>query len=80
MISCEISFLPIQSKDYTSDIEEVLRIIRNYDLEITVGFMSTTLRGDARLIFNLLAEIFEKMHQRTKFTMVVKISNICGCE
>lgn len=80
MISCEISFLPIQSKDYTSDIEEVLRIIRNYDLEITVGFMSTTLRGDARLIFSLLAEIFEKMNQRTKFTMVVKISNICGCE
>lgn len=80
MISCEISFLPIQSKDYTSDIEEVLRIIRNYDLEITVGFMSTTLRGDVRLIFSLLAEIFEKMNQRTKFTMVVKISNICGCE
>lgn len=79
VISCEISFLPIQSNDYVGEVEEVIRIIRSYDLEITEGLMSTTVRGEPRIIFDLLANIFERMNQRTKFTMVIKISNICGC-
>lgn len=79
VISCEISFLPIQSNDYIGEVEEVIRIIRNYDLEITEGLMSTTVRGEPAAIFDLLTNIFERMNQRTKFTMVVKISNICGC-
>lgn len=80
VISCEISFLPIQSNNYVAEVEEVIRIIRSYDLEVIEGLMSTTVLGKPETIFDLLANIFERMNQHTKFTMVVKISNICGCE
>lgn len=79
VISCEISFLPIQSNDYVAEVEEVLRIIKSYDLEVIVGLMSTTVRGEPTIVFDLITNIFERMNQVTKFTMVIKISNICGC-
>lgn len=77
--SCEIAFIPIVSKDYISDINKVLDIIKSYDLEYNVGILSTTIRGDKEKIHKLILEIYNHMDKECKFTMDIKLSNICGC-
>ncbi|GFN34774.1 YkoF family thiamine/hydroxymethylpyrimidine-binding protein [Tepidimicrobium xylanilyticum] len=78
--SCEIAFVPIVSEDYISSVDKVLDIIRSYDLEHNIGIMSTTVRGDINKIHKLIFEIYDKMDQECKFTMDIKLSNLCGCD
>lgn len=78
--SCEIAFIPIESKNYVSDVNKVLDIIRSYQLEEDIGILSTTLRGDKDKILNLIQEIYNTMDGSCSFTMDIKLSNICGCD
>lgn len=77
--SCEISFIPIISENYISDVKKVIEIIKSYDLEYDVGILSTTIRGNKAKILNLIRNIYNTMDEVCNFTMDIKISNICGC-
>lgn len=79
IMSCEISFIPIQSENYKNDVDRVIEIISSYKLEYQVGLLSTTVKGNKEIIFEMLQQICEKMYDKVKFTMVLKISNECGC-
>lgn len=78
IISCEISFVPIQSENYLSDVDEVIKLIEESELDYQVGIFSTTIQGDKDKIFSLLRKIFDEMETRTKFLIITKISNLCG--
>ncbi|WP_459195855.1 YkoF family thiamine/hydroxymethylpyrimidine-binding protein [Wukongibacter baidiensis] len=77
--SCEISYIPIMSKDYIGDVDRVIDIIKSYGLECNVGILSTTIRGNKEKLFSLIKEIYDTMDDVSSFTMDIKISNICGC-
>lgn len=77
--SCEISFIPIESRSYVDDVDKVLGIIEASGLEHNVGILSTTIRGDKGRILSLIGDIYKTMDEICSFTMDVKLSNICGC-
>ncbi|QQY80183.1 thiamine-binding protein [Keratinibaculum paraultunense] len=77
--SCEIAFVPIGTEDYIPHIDKVLEIIKSYNLEYQVGIMSTTIRGDKDKIHKLILDIYNTMDGECKFTMDIKLSNLCGC-
>lgn len=79
IVSCEISFIPIQSENYIEDVEKVLDIIKSYDLEYSIGVMSTTVRGKKNILINLISDICDNMEDKCKFVLDFKLSNICGC-
>lgn len=77
--SCQISFISIMSEDHIDDVNRVIDIIKSYELEYNVGILSTTIRGNKERIFSLIKDIYDTMDNKAKFTIDVKISNICGC-
>lgn len=77
--SCQISFTPIVSDNYIEDVNIVLDIINNSGLENNVGVLSTFVRGEKSKVLKLITNIYETMDSITKFSMGIKISNICGC-
>lgn len=80
IVSCEIAFIPIVSDDYVLQVDKVLNIIKSYDIEYNVGILSTTIRGDIGKINDLIFEVYNNMDKECKFTMDIKLSNICGCD
>jgi len=78
--SCQIAFTPIVSEEYLRDIDAVLNIIKNSSLEYNIGVLSTTIRGPKDKILKLILTIYNEMDMKCRFTMDIKISNICGCE
>lgn len=78
--SCQISFLPIGSSNYLGEINQVLELIQNSGLEISIGTMSTVVRGDKSKVLKLITDIYQTMEDVCSFTMDVKLSNLCGCE
>lgn len=80
IISCQISYFPIDSIRYIEDIDKVLELIKDSALEYNVDVLSTTIRGDSDKVFNLIANIHKEMSNKDcKYTMNIMLSNICGC-
>jgi uncharacterized protein YqgV (UPF0045/DUF77 family) len=77
--SCQITFTPIVSDNYMDDVKKVLDIISSSGLENSVGVLSTFVRGEKSKVLKLITDIYENMDSITKFSMDIKISNICGC-
>ena len=81
MISCQISYFPIDSNDYLGEVDQVLELIKKSDLEYNVDVLSTTIKGGAQKIFKLLSMIDQEMSDHHyHYTMSILISNTCGCE
>ncbi|KAF5058086.1 hypothetical protein SDC9_65007 [bioreactor metagenome] len=77
--SCQLTFTPIVSDNYMDDVKKVLDIINSSNLENSVGVLSTFVRGEKSKVLKLITDIYEHMDGVTKFSMDIKISNICGC-
>ncbi len=77
-IACQITFLPIVSKDYLSDIHHVITIIKTSKVEYNIGMLSTEIKGEKNEIFKLIKIIYDEMDERCDFSMEVRYSNVCG--
>lgn len=81
VISCQISFYPLNTKKVNAEVRRVINIINESKLDYESNAISTIVYGKATEIYQLLAEITLKMNENnTKFSMVINISNSCGCE
>ncbi|NBG88825.1 YkoF family thiamine/hydroxymethylpyrimidine-binding protein [Isachenkonia alkalipeptolytica] len=81
LTSCEITYFPIDAKNYLEDIDKVLEIIKSYPVTVEIGILSTTIQGSSKEIFGLLQEIYHTMDEENcNFTISVMLSNICGCD
>lgn len=78
--SCEITFIPISTEEYLDKINQVLKIIEGSSHENTVGPLSTVVRGEKDRVLALITDIYKTMDDVCDFTMVIKLSNLCGCK
>jgi uncharacterized protein YqgV (UPF0045/DUF77 family) len=79
IISCQLSFIPIQSKNYLLDVEMVLDRIKDSGLEYNVGEMSTVIKGNKAKVLNLISDIYDMMSLQCSFVIDMRLSNVCGC-
>lgn len=79
LISCQISYFPIDSEDYVEEVDRVLQVIKDAKLDYQVGDLATVVKGQADKVFKLLAAIDQEMTNH-HYTMSILLSNICGCE
>jgi uncharacterized protein YqgV (UPF0045/DUF77 family) len=76
LVTAELSFFPIESTDYKSEINKTIEIIRSFNLEHKIGLLSTTVRGDQTTVFKMVYKIFSTMNETGKFVLSVKYSNL----
>ncbi len=79
IISAEISFYPLRSFDYNKEIDKVISIIKDSNLDIQVNAFSTIISGSKEEIIKIIEKIVLEMDKVSKFVLVAKISNLCGC-
>ncbi|MGM0500518.1 MAG: YkoF family thiamine/hydroxymethylpyrimidine-binding protein [Bacillota bacterium] len=81
IISCQISFYPLNTKEVNQQVKKVINLINESNLEYESNSLSTIIYGSAEKIYALLAEITVKMDEdQSEFSMSINISNSCGCE
>ena len=79
IISCQISFYPLNTKEVNKKVKKVIHFIAESDLEYKTNNLSTTIYGEATKVYSLLEEITYKMDEG-EFAISLNISNSCGCE
>jgi uncharacterized protein YqgV (UPF0045/DUF77 family) len=81
IISCQISFYPLNTREVNEKVKKVINIIKASKLEYESNPLSTIVYGKADKVYSLLEEITIKMDQdNSEFSMSINISNSCGCE
>ena len=77
VISCEVSYLPLDGKT-NGHIEEILSLITNSGLDYEIGYYRTILRGDMDDILSLIRVLYNKADGVGGFVLDVRFSNTCG--
>ena len=81
IISCQISFYPLNTKKVNDEVKKVIKIISESGLEYENNSLSTIVYGKINKVYSLLEEITLKMGEdNSEFSMSINISNSCGCE
>jgi len=76
-ISAQLSLYPLRRVSIGPTIREAVRMLRQHDLELRMGPMSTLLCGEEQAIFAALQEAFHLSAESGDVVMLVTISNAC---
>lgn len=77
VISCEISYLPLDSNT-NSNVEAILDVIKQSGINYKIGSFRTILTGDFDDIMKLIKYIYNKAEIFGGFVIDVRMSNVCG--
>ena len=70
----QLSYIPLATEKPTEKVQELLEQIAQYELDIEVGYLSTTVIGETELVFNAIRDIYESMTlEREKFRLHVEL-------
>jgi tRNA-Thr(GGU) m(6)t(6)A37 methyltransferase TsaA len=76
-ITAQVSLYPLRQPALAPEIDEALEILRQHDLQVTPGPMSSLVAGDSTDIFYALQRAFESAAKRGEVVMVTTFSNAC---
>ncbi|MGM0411390.1 MAG: YkoF family thiamine/hydroxymethylpyrimidine-binding protein [Bacillota bacterium] len=81
IISCQISFYPLNTKKVNEEVKKVIKIISESELDYESNAVSTIIYGKTNKVYSLLEKITSKMNDdNSEFSMSINISNSCGCD
>jgi len=75
--SMEVSLYPLGEVSLGSVITSFVDTLKEYDLEVTPGPMSTLVIGEPAVIFTALEKAYIKAAEKSSVVINLKISNTC---
>lgn len=80
-VSCQMSFYPLCTVDCIDPVNDVVDLIKSSrSVSSSVNDMSTVIKGRRKDVMQLIEDIQRHMEDKgEQYTMVLTISNICGC-
>ena len=76
-IQAEVSLYPLRQKDLTKPIQQFVKSLKNDNLNVKTGSMSSVISGDSKIVFQGLQKAFEQAAQKYEVVLTAKISNAC---
>jgi len=76
-IMAQVSLYPLGQAALSPAIDEALRILREHDLDVEVGPMSSLIVGEEMSVFTALQSAFRRVAEQGPIVMVATFSNAC---
>ncbi|MEX0722097.1 MAG: thiamine-binding protein [Balneolaceae bacterium] len=57
----QLSYIPLSTADPREKVQELLEHLAQYDIQIEVGYLSTTIIGEPEIIFEVIQELYKTM-------------------
>lgn len=58
MVTCQLTYLPLFTEEVIAEVDRVIAFLDDYDVDYTVGALSTTLTGEREEVFRLLEDLY----------------------
>jgi len=76
-VQAEVSLYPLRQNDLTKPIQQFIESLKNDNLDVKTGSMSSVISGDSKIVFQSLQKAFEQAAQKYEVVLTAKISNAC---
>jgi len=77
-VQAEVSLYPLRQNDLTEPIQQFVESLKNGNLNVKTGSMSSVISGDSKIVFQSLQKAFEQAAQKYEVILTTKISNACS--
>ena len=76
-VQAEVSLYPLRQNDLTKSIQQFVKSLKNGNLNVKTGSMSSVISGDESIVFRSLQKAFEQAAKKYEVVLNLKISNAC---
>ena len=59
--TAQFTYIPLKATDPRESIDFLLELVAQHDVEVDVNYMSTSVRGDTEVVFELIREMYDTM-------------------
>ncbi|MBW1933526.1 MAG: thiamine-binding protein [Deltaproteobacteria bacterium] len=76
-VQAEVSLYPLRQNDLTEPVQQFVESLKNDNLNVKTGSMSSAISGEESVVFQSLQKAFEQAAQKYEVVLTTKISNAC---
>jgi len=62
----QLTFIPLSEQDPREKVQELLEHLAQYDVDIEVGYLSTTIIAAPKVIFEVIEDLYDIMSLETE--------------
>ena len=77
-VQAEVSLYPLRQNDLTKPIQQFVESLKNENLNVKTGSMSSVISGEESIVLQSLQKAFEQAAQKYEVVLTAKISNACS--
>ncbi|HKK45874.1 MAG TPA: thiamine-binding protein [Balneolaceae bacterium] len=59
--TAQFTYIPLKAADPRESVEFLLELVAQHDVEVDVNYMSTSVRGETEIVFDLVREMYDTM-------------------
>lgn len=57
----QLTFIPLTSHNPTEKVQDLIEHLAQYDVQIEIGYLSTTIIGETDLVFTMIRDVYDTM-------------------
>lgn len=57
----QLTYIPLYTDHPKETVQDLLELVAQHDVEVDVNYLSTTIKGNTELVFNVIREIYDTM-------------------
>ncbi len=72
--TAQFTYIPLKATDPRESIDFLLELVAQHDVEVDVNYLSTSVRGETEVVFDLIREMYDTMTiEREEFRFHVEL-------
>lgn len=74
--TAQFTYIPLKASKPRESIDYLLELVAQHDVEVDVNYMSTSVRGETEVVFELIREMYDTMTiEKEEFRFHVELLN-----
>lgn len=57
----QLTYIPLYTEHPKDKVQDLLEFVAQHDVEVDVNYLSTSVKGDTEVVFELIREIYDTM-------------------
>lgn len=59
--TAQFTYIPLKANDPRDSVDFLLELVAQHDVEVDVNYLSTSIRGETEVVFQLIREVYDTM-------------------
>ncbi len=59
--TAQLTYIPLKSADPRESVDFLLELVAQHEVEVDVNYLSTSVRGETEVVFELIRDMYETM-------------------